>query len=166
MTTAPDLDRPFYASELPPLPSSSGSRHRRLLLSIPSNLSPLKQQQQQHFDCGFDRSHDMLSHPDSMLSHSASMLGNSHSALGSPNPPLDRHESMSFGRQDAEHLTTAYLPRRSVLGVPSNVADESQGPLHGSILLPGKLMSHSRTASAPSMPSESGDHISWLLLYW
>ncbi len=154
MTTAPDLDRPFSAAILPPLPSSSsGSKHRRALISIPSAKEP------QRPSSAFGRANAMtnqsevsygslLSRPDSLLSDSDSQFRHCKSMY--VKPELDRNSVLS----------RAYLPRRSILGMPTNAADESTASLQNPSVVPGRVVTHSRTASAPSMPCSSGKHTS------
>ena len=154
MTTAPDLDRPFSAAILPPLPSSSGSKHRRALISIPSSKHSQRPSSafgranamtnQSEVSCG--RPDSLLSRPDSLLSDSDSQYRHCESMY--VKPELDRDSVLS----------RAYLPRRSVLGMPTNAADESTISLHDPSVVPGRVVTHSRTASAPCMPCSPGKH--------
>lgn len=156
MTTAPDLDRPFSAAILPPLPASSGSKHRRALISIPSGV------ESQRPSSGFGRTNAMThqsefsyGRPDSLLSRPDSLLSDSDSQ--------SRHcESMYVKPELARDsvLSRAYLPRRSVMAMPTNAADESTASLHNPSVVPGRVVTHNRTASAPSMPCSAGKHIS------
>jgi hypothetical protein len=148
MITVPDLDRPFSAAILPPLPASSGSKHRRALLSIPSSV------ESQRPSSGFGRANAMTNQsdfsygrPDSLLSDSDSQFRHCESIYVKPELARD------------SVLSRAYLPRRSVMGMPTNAADESTASLHNPTIVPGRLVNHNRTASAPSMPCSPGKHI-------
>lgn len=144
MTTAPDLNHTFSAALLPPLPSSSGSKHRRVLLSNPSSAP------KQYLDSSFGR-------PQAIASQTEYALGRADSSLGTPDS-APRHSESIFGKPESAPesvLSRAYLPRRSVMAWPTNAADESAS-LQGSFLYPEPLASHSRTASAPTIKSDSG----------
>ena len=156
MTTAPDLNRPFSAAILPPLPSSSGSKHRRALVSIPSSKDSQRPSSAfgranamtNQSEVSYGRPDSLLSRPDSLISDSDSQFRHCESMY--VKPELDR-ESV---------LSRAYLPRRSILRMPTNAADESTASLHDPSLVPGRVVTHSRTASAPSMPCSPGKHTS------
>ncbi|KAL0046911.1 hypothetical protein WJX82_001490 [Trebouxia sp. C0006] len=156
MTTAPDLDRPFSAAILPPLPSSSGSKHRRALVSIPSSKDSQRPSSAfgranamtNQSEVSYGRPDSLLSRPDSLISDSDSQLRHCESMY--VKPELDRDSVLS----------RAYLPRRSILGMPTNAADESTASLHDPSLVPGRVVTHSRTASAPSMPCSPGQMVS------
>ena len=154
MTTAPDLDRPFSAAILPPLPAPCGSKHRRALTSIPSG------KESQRPSSGFGRANAMTNQsefsygrPDALLSRPNSLLSDSDSQF--------RHCESMYIKPEVDRdsvLSRAYLPRRSVMAMPSNAADESTASLHNPSVVPGRVVTHSRTASAPSMPCTPGKH--------
>ncbi len=155
MTTAPDLDRPFSAAILPPLPSSSGSKHRRALISIPSSKDSQRPSSAfgranamaNQSEVSYGRPDPLLSRPDSLLSDSDSQFRHCESMY--VKPELDRDSVLS----------RAYLPRRSILGMPTNAADESAASLHNPSVVPERVVTHNRTVSAPSMPCSAGKHI-------
>lgn len=152
MTTAPDLNHTFSAALLPPLPSSSGSKHRRVLLSNPSSAP------KQYLDSSFGRSQAIATQTEYAFGRADSSLGTTNSA--------PRHSELMYGKPDSAAesvLSRAYLPRRSVMAWPTDAADES-GSLQGSYLFPEPLASHSRTASAPIIKSDSGDTICSVLV--
>ncbi|DBA77218.1 hypothetical protein WJX77_008852 [Trebouxia sp. C0004] len=156
MTTAPDLDRPFSAAVLPPLPVSSGSKHRRALISISSSV------ESQRPSSGFGRANAMTNQsefsygaPDSLLSRPDSLLSDSDSQF--------RHCESTYVKPELARdsvLSRAYLPRRSVTAMPTNAADESTASLHNPSIVSGRVMIHSRTASAPSTPCSPGQMLS------
>ena len=146
MTTAPDLNHTFSAALLPPLPSSSGSKQRRVLLSTPSSTP------RQYLDPSFGR-------PQAIANQTEYAFGRADAALGASDS-TPRQSELIYGKSDPAPesvLSRAYLPRRSVMAWPTNTADESSASLQGSCLFPAPLASHSRTASAPNMKSDSGD---------
>ena len=154
MTTAPDLNRPFSAAILPPLPSSSGSKHRRALVSIPSSKDSQRPSSAfgranamtNQSEVSYGRPDSLLSRPDSLISDSDSQFRHCDSVY--VKPEVDRDSVLS----------RAYLPRRSVMAMHTNAADESAASLHNPSVVPGRVVTHSRTASAPSMPCTPGKH--------
>ena len=149
MTTAPALNHTFSAALLPPLPSSSGSKHRRVLLSNPSSAP------KQYLDSSFGRSQ-------AIATQTEYAFGRAESSLGTPDSAPTQSQ-LVYGKPDPDPesvLSRAYLPRRSVMAWPTSAADESAS-LQGSYLFPELQTSHSRTASAPIIKSDSGDNMQW-----
>lgn len=201
ITTAPDLDRACASSLLPPLTSSSKSRHPRAMLTTPSSSAGPRQQ---HSLSMMGRPHAIVSGLDAFMhradgtpsSRSPSMLTTPHvppqlsrasygsyglrvceqpvafersvpeAALTQPDSSLRGHDSLLSrynsgftGSGIGSELDGGYIPRQGAPPTQHEGPDESQQALdavRNSLLLQGKVVSHNRTASAPSMPHQPG----------